>query len=139
MPSDDNKSLNARWIQAFNDRDWATETACRAPDFTAHMSGMPEPLNSAGWDGFMQAFTTAFPDARITPERTLAEGAETVIRWRITGTHRGEFQGVPATGRPVALDGIEWNRFVDGKIAEHWAQFDLVAVLGQIGALPPPA
>ena len=87
----------------------------------------------------MQAFTTAFPDARITPESTLAEGAETVMRWRITGTHRGEFQGVPATGRPIALDGIEWNRFEDGKIAEHWAQFDLVAVLGQIGALPPPA
>jgi steroid delta-isomerase-like uncharacterized protein len=60
-------------------------------------------------------------------------------RWTITGTHRGTFQGIPATGRLVTFTGIDFSRIVDGKIAEHWAQFDLVAVLQQIGALQAPA
>jgi len=60
-------------------------------------------------------------------------------RWAITGTHRGTFQGVPATGRLVNFSGIDFSRVVDGKVAEHWAQFDLVAVLQQIGAVPATA
>ena len=59
-------------------------------------------------------------------------------RWTITGTHRGTFQGVPATGRQVTMAGIDFIRVVDGKIAEHWAQFDLVGVLQQIGAMSAP-
>jgi predicted ester cyclase len=57
-------------------------------------------------------------------------------RWTITGTHQGDFQGVPATGRQITINGIDMSRVVDGKIAEHWAQFDIVGVMQQIGALP---
>ena len=60
-------------------------------------------------------------------------------RWTITGTHRGTFQGVPATGRLITFSGIDFSRVVEGKVAEHWAQFDLLAVLQQIGALPAAA
>jgi predicted ester cyclase len=60
-------------------------------------------------------------------------------RWTITGTHRGDFQGVPPTGRPVTMAGVDISRFVDGRIAEHWAQFDVLGVLQQIGAIPAPA
>jgi steroid delta-isomerase-like uncharacterized protein len=60
-------------------------------------------------------------------------------RWVLTGTHRGEFQGVPPSGKPVTMAGIEFNRIAGGKIAEHCAQFDLLAVMQQIGALPSPA
>jgi len=65
MPTDDPKSLNARWIQAFNQQDWEAERACRTADYQAHVSGVPVPLDAAGWDGFMRTFTTAFPDAKI--------------------------------------------------------------------------
>jgi steroid delta-isomerase-like uncharacterized protein len=139
MSVEDNKSVNLRWIQAFNERDWATEAAYRTPDFVAHMSGSPEPLGTDGWSAFMAQFTEALPDSQISVEASVAERDVVASRWTITGTHRGTFQGIPATGRLVTFTGIDFSRIVDGKVAEHWAQFDLVAVLQQIGALQAPA
>jgi len=64
----DLKQLNHRWIQAFNDRDWQTERAVRSEGFLAYLSGIEEPLDNAAWSGFMSAFTTGFPDSRISIE-----------------------------------------------------------------------
>ena len=139
MSPEENKDLNLRWIEAFNDRDWDKERACRTPDYVAHMSGVPGPLDSAGWTGFLTGFIAALPDARIAVASSLADRDTVASRWTITGTHQGEFQGVPGTGKQVTLTGIDFSRIADGKIAEHWAQFDLVGMMQQIGALPAPA
>lgn len=135
LPSD-LKGLNHLWIDAFNARDWGTEKAVRSDDFKAYMSGAKEPLDSEAWGQFMQHFTSAFPDAHISIEACVAEGETVVSRWVLTGTHKNEFQGVPASGRAVRFNGIEFNRVVGGRIAEHWSQFDLASLLQQIGALP---
>jgi steroid delta-isomerase-like uncharacterized protein len=139
MSAEDNKSVNLRWIQAFNERDWTTEAAYRTPDYVAHMSGSPVPLDAAAWNAFMVEFTAALPDAQISVEASVAERDIVASRWTMTGTHRGTFQGVPATGRLVTFSGIDFSRVVEGQVAEHWVQFDLLAVLQQIGAMPAPA
>ena len=126
------KNLNEAWIQAFNSRDWAAEGAFRAADYIAHISGAPDPLDNTGWAAFIGAFTTAFPDAWIIINSAVAEGDLVASRWTLTGTHRGDFQGVPATGRAISMEGIDFSRVVDGKVAEHWAQFDVVGVMQQI-------
>jgi predicted ester cyclase len=87
----------------------------------------------------MAMFTSAFPDARITIDGAVEEGDLVSSRWTITGTHQGPFQGVPATGKRVTIPGVDMSRVVNGQVAEHWAQFDLIGVMVQIGALPPPA
>jgi steroid delta-isomerase-like uncharacterized protein len=135
MQLEDNKNLNLRWLQAFNERDWTTEAACRAADYTAHLSGAPVPLDFDAWSGFMIEFSTAFPDAQINVEGVIAERDSTATRFTITATHGGDFQGIPATGRQVTVAGLEFNRILDGKIAEHWGQFDLVGLMQQIGAM----
>src|ERR671926_427079 len=127
MSAEANKSLNLRWIQAFNERDWATEAACRTPDYVAHLAGAPGPLDGAGWGEFISAFIAGLPDAQISVESSVAEGDLVASR--------GTFQGVPATGRQVTMAGIDISRVVGGKIAEHWAQFDVLGVLQQIGAV----
>jgi steroid delta-isomerase-like uncharacterized protein len=86
----------------------------------------------------MRAFTSAFPDSTITIEDDISEGNMVASRWKIEGTHLSEFQGIPATGRSINVPGIDLSRVVNGKIAEHWAQFDLLALLQQIGAMPGP-
>ncbi len=131
----DLKSLNRRWIQAFNERDWRTEQALRTPDFRAYLSGAPEPLDNNAWNGFMTAFTAAFPDARITIDASIADGDTVATRWTLTGTHQGEFQGIPATGKSVEFAGVEYNRVVNGKFAEHRSMFDNLAMLRQLGAM----
>ena len=135
-PASDLKSLNHRWIQAFNNRDWQAESAVRSQDFRAYLSGFPEPLDNAAWSGFMTSFTTAFPDSSITIESCISEGDSVVTRWTLTGTHRGIFQGIPPTGRAVRFTGLEFNRVLNGRMVEHWSMFDNVALLQQIGALP---
>jgi steroid delta-isomerase-like uncharacterized protein len=135
MPSD-LKALNHKWIRAFNERDWRTESAVRAPGFRAVLSGMPEPLGSEAWSGFLTAFTAAFPDCRIAIDACAAEGDTVVTRWTLTGTHLGEFQGIPPTGRKVVFTGIEYNRVSGGRITEHWSMYDNVALLRRLGALP---
>jgi steroid delta-isomerase-like uncharacterized protein len=131
----DLKGINHRWIDAFNARDWATERAARSDDFKAILSGTPEPLDNDAWSGFMQHFTAAFPDSRITVEQCVAEGDTVVSRWSLAGTHEGEFQGIPATGRAIKFAGVECNRVRDGRIVEHFAQFDLASLLKQLGVM----
>jgi len=139
MSIEDNKNVNLRWIQAFNERDWSTEASYRAPEFVAHLTGAADPLDNAGWREYMSAFTAAIPDAQIFVDSSVGERDLIASRWTLTGTHRGPFQGVPATGRQVTLVGVEFSRVVNGTIAEHWAQFDVLGMLQQIGALQPAA
>ena len=139
MSTDDNKKLNLRWIQAFNERDWQAETACRTLDLQAFVSGTKEPLNADAWAAFMSAFPVASPDAQVSVDASVAERDIVASRWTLTGTHRGEFQGVPPIGKAVTMVGIDFTRVVDGKIAQHWAQFDVIGVMQQIGAIPAPA
>lgn len=131
-----NKSLNERWVDAFNARDWASEAACRTADYKAHMSGSPAPLDAAGWDSFMTSFCAAFPDARIDIADAVGDTYQVASRWTLTGTHRGAFAGMAPTGRRVTVTGVDFSRIVDDKVAEHWAQFDLLALMQQIGAAP---
>jgi steroid delta-isomerase-like uncharacterized protein len=135
-PTGDLKSLNHRWIQAFNDRDWQTESALRGESFRAYLSGTAEPLDNAAWSGFMTAFTMGFPDSRISIESCITEGDTVVARWTLTGTHQGAFQGIPPTGQPVRFSGLEFNRVLNGRLVEHWSMFDNLALLRQIGAMP---
>lgn len=132
----DLEQLNRRWIQAFNERDWETERTLLRSDFRAYLSGAPAPLDRRGWDGFMAAFTTGFPDARITIDECIVHGDTVATRWHLTGTHQGEFLGVAPTGRAITFAGLEYNRVVDGGFAEHWSMFDNLALLRQIGAMP---
>jgi steroid delta-isomerase-like uncharacterized protein len=131
---EDSKALNRRWIAAFNERDWETERAVRDNGFHAILSGAPAPLDNDAWSGFLHGFVAAFPDSIIRVEDCIAEGDAVVTRWSLNGTHRGEFQGIPATGRPVQFNGIEFNRVRDGKFVEHVSQFDLAGLMRQLSA-----
>jgi predicted ester cyclase len=53
--------------------------------------------------------------------------------------HTGEFQGIPATGKTVAVDAVFWFRFANGKVIDHWGQGDFFGLLQQLGAVPAPA
>lgn len=136
MSGNANKSLNERWVEAFNARDWASEAACRTADYRAHTPGSLVPLDASGWGAFLASFCAAFPDARIDIAEAVGDARTIASRWTLSGTHRGTFNGIPPTERRVAIAGVDFSRIVDGKVAEHWAQFDLLTLMQQIGAAP---
>jgi predicted ester cyclase len=82
---------------------------------------------------------TAFPDFHVTVFDPIVEGDMLATRYRGEATHRGEFHGIPATGRRIGYGGMLMVRFAGDRIAEYWAQPDLLAILRQLGALPEPA
>ena len=96
-------------------------------------------------EGVKQFFTmnrAAFPDLRMEVQDLIASGGKVVVRGRFTGTHEGDFMGMPATGRSVDVQVIDILRFNDeGKVAEHWGLFDELRMMQQLGAIPegPPA
>jgi steroid delta-isomerase-like uncharacterized protein len=112
-----------------------------AEDFVEHeeMPGL-EP-SKEGVKQLFHMYRAAFPDLRMEPQDVLVSGDKAVARVRATGTHQGEFLGMPATGKSVDVQLIDITRFGnDGLAREHWGVFDALALMQQLGAIPetPP-
>jgi steroid delta-isomerase-like uncharacterized protein len=112
-----------------------------ADDFVEHEE---TPGLSPTKEGVMEFFTmykAAFPDLRFDAEDVLASGDKVVARALFTGTHTGEFMGMPATGKSVSVQLVDILRFGDDGLAhEHWGVFDALSMLQQLGVVPegPP-
>ena len=87
---------------------------------------------------FISMLRAAFPDLYVVVEDQIAEADQVVTRWIARGTHQGDFQSVPPTGRQMEIMGITISRIADGRIIEQWANPDLLSLLQQIGAVPTP-
>src|SRR5437899_12851450 len=85
---------------------------------------------------FTSAFFTAFPDLQTTIEDLMAEGDKVAVRQTWRGTHTGNFQGTPPTGKRVTFTSIEVYRVAGDKLAEEWVELDVFGLLQQLGAIP---
>jgi steroid delta-isomerase-like uncharacterized protein len=79
---------------------------------------------------------TAFPDLKVEPQTMLSEGDQVAFAYTLTGTHKGDFQGVAATGKSIEVRGMQIGRFEEGKMVERWGSSDELGILKQIGAAP---
>ena len=139
VSAEENKAVIRRWIEAYNERDLEAEAAVLAPGLVVHVPAAPGPLEGLeAWRQFSGSFAEAFPDLRLTVQDIAAEGDTVAARVAFRGTHRGEFQGIPPTGKEVAFSSMEFNRMVDGKVEEHWVELDLFGLMQQLGAIPEP-
>jgi steroid delta-isomerase-like uncharacterized protein len=141
VSEEDNKAVIRRWIEAYNQRDLEAEAEVLAPGFVAHVPGTPAPLDLEGleaWRQFLAPFTEAFPDLRLTIQEIAAEGDIVAARVAFHGTHHGEFQGLPPTGKQVAFSSMEFNRVVGGKVEEHWVEINLLGLVQQLGVATIP-
>jgi steroid delta-isomerase-like uncharacterized protein len=101
----------------------------------------PLPGQAPGREGLKAFLATvsfpAFPDQRWVTDEQIAEGDKVVSRFTMYGTHRGDFMGIPATGRHIAVKGVVIDRVVDGKWKDSRLLMDTLSLLQQLGALPP--
>jgi steroid delta-isomerase-like uncharacterized protein len=93
-------------------------------------------------EGVVQYFRllhAAFPDMRMDVQDSFASGEKAVARLRVSGTHQGEFMGIPATGNSVSVNLIDITRFDDDGLArEHWGIVDQLSMMQQLGVIPVP-
>ena len=94
------------------------------------------PNNLDGWKQFATIFATAFPDTHFTIRDMIAEDDKVVTYKTFSGTHQGEFAGIPPTNKQVTIDVIDIFRVEDGKLTEHWAVADELGLLQQLGLIP---
>lgn len=108
-----------------------------ADEFVEHEEVPGFPPTRDGVIQYFRMLLTAFPDLRMAPEDVIASGDKAVARALVTGTHKGPFAGIPATGKRVEVKLIDIIRFGDdGKAREHWGVVDQFAMMQQLGAIP---
>jgi steroid delta-isomerase-like uncharacterized protein len=103
---------------------------------------VPLPGQGPGLDGLkdiLRAMRAGFPDIVFSIQEQVAERDKVASRFEWTGTHRGEFLGIPATGRTVRVWGMVIDRLEDGRIKDTRIIMDTFGLLGQLGVVPPPA
>jgi steroid delta-isomerase-like uncharacterized protein len=136
----DHASTLERMYERINARDLDGFCDCLAEDFVEHEEAPGLAPTKDGVREFFTMYMAGFPDLRFEVEDMLASGDKVVARVRCTGTHRGEFMGMPATGRAVEVQLVDIIRFGDDGLAhEHWGVFDALAMMQQLGAIPAPA
>lgn len=138
MSTDTNKQTARKFFESVDSGDASASQALLAPNFVARVAGNEHAMNAEEFLAMGRAFTTSFAKSRHIIESQVAEGdcVETRLVW--TGVHVGDFNGIPASQKPVKIEAVSRDRFVDGKIAEHRALIDAMALMIQIGAIPAP-
>ena len=113
-----------------------------ADDFVERNEVPGIPPTKAGVIQYFQMLLAAFPDFRMDVEDVIASSDKAVARVRVTGTHKGEFMGIPATEKSAAVNLIDITRFGDDGLAhEHWGVVDQLTLMQQLGLIlaRPPA
>lgn len=140
---DTNKAICQRLHVATNSGD--LELISRTVDEVFHPDALfhtpaPTPVPAPqAIKGVWATLLRAFPDISVTVEDIISEGDKTVFRNTVTGTHQGEYRGLPPTGKSIKYQEIFIVRFSGGRIAEGWGIVDVVSQLQQLGAGPGPA
>jgi steroid delta-isomerase-like uncharacterized protein len=130
---DTNIELIRASFEQFNAGDLDACVACLAPDFVIHLAELPDPMYGRDtWRQGAEMMKHAFPDINAHIQDIFAAGDRVALRLTFRGTHSGEFQGLPATGRSIEYVSHEFYRVTDGLIAEEWICSDTATLMHQI-------
>lgn len=138
MSPEENMALGRRIVDALNT---GNPTAIDEVFDASYVDRTPYPGNTPDREGFKQSLTkfrAAFPDFRYTIEDEIVVGDRLVHRLTARGTQKGEFQGVPATGKYASWSEIHIGRVANGKVVEHWGLGDQLGMMQQLGLVAAP-
>ena len=140
MSIQESRDTVLKFYQAFNNRNIEQAFNLLAPNFVAHMAGIPESLDSNGFRKFGMGFYSAFTDGQHQFDEIVVEGNKVVTCGTFTARHSGEFQGLPPTGKQIEISIMHIDRVENGLIVEHWGQGDAQGLMQQLGImfLPSP-
>ncbi len=136
MLGEENKAL----VRLFDEEFWNKGNLAAADELLAANATIVLPgrghVSLNDFKAFAASLRGAFPDWYAITDELVAEGARVAERWTGRGTHQGEFQGIAPTGRQVTVPGAVFYRLASGKITEFRGQFDGLALMQQLGAIP---
>jgi steroid delta-isomerase-like uncharacterized protein len=136
--SDANKTLAARMpLEVFGQGRTEVIDEVLAPDFIDHGTVPPGmPPGPEGVKAFVAVVRNAFPDLTITIDHAIAEDDFVALHITASATMKGEFAGMPPSGKHATWEAVHISRFVNGRVAEHWVVQDQLGMLQQLGFVP---
>jgi steroid delta-isomerase-like uncharacterized protein len=139
MPAEENKRVVKRlFSEGMNNRNFTIVDEIFHQRSVHH--GFTYPVQGPeGFKELMNQFLNGFPDLALTVERTVAEDDMVATMGTWTGTQRGEFMGIPATGKKVQVGYMDMWRLENGKCIENWVQMDIAGLMHQLGVTAPAA
>ena len=137
MSLEKNKAVIQREINFWNGHDADKASEVYTENYVGHEPGGIHDGSLAQITEAARATFVAFPDMVLTAAPLIAEGDMVVKRWSVTGTHKGEYMGIPPTGKTIMVTGCNVFRIEGDKIAECWAQTGTLSMLIQLGVIPP--
>lgn len=138
MNTDDLKKLNEHFYdEVFRRRHVEAVDELLTDDFVEHTPAPGQGTDRTAARNFIAQMLEAFPDLDFTIEHQIAEGDTVAALVMMSGTHRSEFLGVPATGRKVNVQVMDTGRVRDGKFYDHWGLVDTPQLMAQLGVESP--
>ena len=140
MSTEQNKALTRQLVEeVLNKGNMSRADEIIAANFIEHEELPPEiPPGREAPKLMFTMLRSAFPDFKATIKQLIAEGDKVVLYMTWTGTQKGEFMGVPPTGKRISIDVIDIVRIAGGKYVEHWGVMNSMAMMQQLGAMPAP-
>jgi steroid delta-isomerase-like uncharacterized protein len=142
MSEDANRKLFQRYFDVVaNEGNLDLADEIFASDYQHHDPANPDPRPMIGSQAVKDHLTSlrgAFPDLVFQVDDMLAEDDDIVVRWTVRGTNTGDYFGMPATGKPIEITGMNTWRTRDGKAVEGWVNRDDIGLLQQLGVIPSP-
>jgi steroid delta-isomerase-like uncharacterized protein len=132
----DNIEIITRFERAFRAADQATIDEFADPGLVDHNPAPGHEPTLAGFKQKVAFFLAIFPDLEEDLQDITASGDTVATRWVLTGSQQQEFMGIPASGQEVRIEGMNFYRLRDGRVTDIWTQFDGVALMQQLGAIP---
>jgi steroid delta-isomerase-like uncharacterized protein len=136
MSIEQHKAIVRSMFEGINQGNLAVLDDYLAADFVTHAVPRGMPANGESHKRAVQLLHTAFPDYHVTVEDMIAEGDKVMARLTVEGTHRGDFFGIPPTGKHVTWAAVDIFRFADDKWVEYWLSTDSLGLLQQLRASP---
>jgi steroid delta-isomerase-like uncharacterized protein len=135
----DHAATMRRAYDLINAGDWGEFGKLLADDFVEHEATPGLEPTREGVLEFFTMYRAGFPDLRMEPEQLFVNGDTIAVYYRASGTHSGEFMGMPATGKSFDVHGVDIVRWGDdGRAREHWGVFDTMSMMQQLGVVPQP-
>jgi len=138
-PEENNAIARHFFDSAWNKGDFSVLDTLLTPasmDYST-LHGAPE-QGSDSFRNIIGTFRAAFPDIHLTIDDEIYTGDKVVHRWTLRGTHQAPFMGLPPAGKKVEFTGTTIVQMRDGKIAARWSNLDMMRLMQQLGAVPPP-
>ena len=126
-----------QFLQFINTADENLAQQLISPVAKFYVPAESEPLQGPkGYLMIIAMMRGGFPDIQWTIEDMITENDKAAVSFTMRGTHKGTFFGVPATGRKIAVQAMNFYRLADNQILEEFGQPDMLGLLTQIGAVP---